>query len=114
MYDYKVEILRAGQPRPYADTVHEYRVTATYTPTWGKDRTPQPWCPYRVDKPGDKERQLKWAKAVVKAICQDFREVGDEDGREGMDAHFYPTLQSISVDEKAGIVRAIIVTPFTD
>lgn len=63
---------------------------------------------------GEHKRQRDWAKSVVRAICQHFREAGDDDGRTGMDAHFYPTLKSLVIDPKAGTIRAFIIEPFTD
>ncbi len=130
---YTVDTLRSGQPRAYADTEREYLITVQST-QYGKDGL-HPWLMY-----GDVETQIKrdekdraegrmfggespeklrnnqreWAKKIVRALCQNFREKDDDDGRTGMEAHFYPTLQSLKTDPKAGTIRAFIIEPYTD
>ena len=130
---YSVEVLRSGQPRPYADTEREYRITVKAT-QYGKDGL-HPWLMYgdvesRIQReeaqraagkmyggpsPDDlRSGQREWAKKIVRALCQDFREKGDDDGRTEMEAHFYPTLKSLRLDPKAGTIHAFIVEPFAD
>lgn len=130
---YTVTTLRSGQPRAYADTEREYLVTVERSHT-----NDAPFVPWLMG--GDVEANIKrdaalraegrmfggyspdetrkaqrdWAKKIVRALCQDFREASDEDGRTGMEAHFYPTLKSLTVDAKAGTIRAFIVEPYTD
>jgi hypothetical protein len=127
---FTVAVLRSGQPRPYADTIRDYLVSIERLPTWGKEpRAWEPWLMYgdidataatdSLKRPSstwdDRRRQQRdWAKTIVRALCQDFREAGDADGRIGLNAHFYPTLKSIVLDPKAGTIRALIVEPFTD
>lgn len=130
---YSVQTLRSGQPRPYADTEREYLITVKST-QYGKEGL-HPWLLYgdvekriRKDeadraagrmsggyKPDElRTSQQAWARKLVRALCQDFREAGDQDGRTGMDAHFYPTLTSLKLDPEAGTIRAFIIEPYTD
>lgn len=130
---YEVEILRSGQPRPYADTEREYLITVR-SERYGKEGL-HPWL-----KHGDVEAKIakdeaaraagkmfggmspdalrkdqrEWAKKIVRGLCQNFREKDDDDGRTGMNAHFYPTLKRLTLDHKAGTIRAFIVEPYTD
>lgn len=130
---YSVEVLRSGQPRPYADTEREYLITVTGT-SYGKEglgpkmrygdvetRIVQEEAAraagkmhggYSPDQLRDMQRE--WAKGIVRALCQNFREKDDDDGRTGMAAHFYPTLKSLKIDGKAGTIRAFIIEPYTD
>lgn len=131
---YTVDILRSGQPRPYADTEREYLITVQTTGC-GKDMSLKPWLMYgdlepRIAKEeaarkagtmmgGETPDQLRkgqreWAKKIIRALCQDFRETGDDDGRKDMSAYFYPTLRSLVLDGKTGTIRVFIVEPFTD
>jgi hypothetical protein len=61
-----------------------------------------------------RSQQVAWAKKIVRALCQDFREKDDQDGKTGMEAYFYPTLKSLTIDHRAGTIRAFIVEPYTD
>lgn len=129
---FSVQTLRSGQPRPYADTEREYLITVARTDYRGAVK---PWLMHgdvetRIEEeetlrgdgkmfggmPPDELRaaQREWAKSIVRVLCQNFREKDDDDGRKGMDAHFYPTLKSLKIDGKAGTIRAFIVEPFTD
>lgn len=131
---YAVEVLRSGQPRPYADTEREYRITVKAT-GWGNGKQPKPWLMHGdVEKriveeealrkagkmyggtPPDelRKQQREWAKMIVRALCQNFREKDDDDGRKDMEAHFYPTLRSLKLDATAGTIHAFIIEPFTD
>lgn len=130
---YDVEILKSGQPRAYADTEREYRVTVKRT-QYGKDGL-FPWVLHgdiekRISEeealrkagkmwggtpPDDlRKEQAKWARDLIRALCQNFREKDDADGRTGMEAHFYPTLKWLKMDAKAGTIHAFIIEPFTD
>jgi|SRR5579863_4092274 len=130
---YSVQTIRSGQPRPYADTEREYLITIKST-QYGKEGL-VPWTMYgdveRRIKSEEKQRaegkmsggespeqlrkgQREWAKNLVRALCQNFREKTDQDGRTGMTAHFYPTLRSLSIDPSAGTIRAFIIEPYTD
>ena len=130
---YSVQVLRSGQPRAYADTEREYLITVKAT-QYGKEGL-HPWFLH-----GDVERRIKeeeakrakgemyggqtpeqlrsgqlaWAKGLVRALCQNFREKDDQDGRTGMEAHFYPTLTSLKLDHANGTIRAFIIEPYTD
>lgn len=130
---YSVDTIRSGQPRPYADTIREYLITVKSS-QYGKEGL-HPWLMH-----GDVEKRIKreeadraagrmsggsppeklraeqrdWAKSLVTTLCQRFREKNDDDGRTGIEAHFYPTLQSLKLDPAAGTIRAVIVEPFTD
>lgn len=133
---YTVDILRSGQPRPYADTEREYLITVLAESTYGPDKgTMKPWLMY-----GDLETRIKteeqmrakgtmhggespdqlrtnqrdWAKKIIRGLCQNFREAKDEDGRTGMDAAFYPTLTKLTLDARAGTIRAFIIEAYTD
>jgi hypothetical protein len=124
--------LRSGQPRAYADTIREYLVsveTMSGSGTTGTASTYQPWLMYgdidatvaadSLHRPAStwddwRRAQREWAKTIVRALCQDFRESSDQDGRTGMEAHVYPTLKSLVLDLAAGTIRALIVEPYTD
>lgn len=129
---FAVQTLRSGQPRPYADTEREYLITVTRADF---RENVKPWLMYgdleprilreEADRkagrmfggtsPDDlRKNQRDWAKKIVRALCQQFREKDDDDGRTGMEAHFYPTLKSLKLDGKAGTIRAFIVEPYTD
>lgn len=131
---YSVDILRSGQPRPYADTEREYLITVM-AKDYAKGAVLKPWLMYgdveeriAADEAARKagrmwggetpdqlrKGQREWAKKIVRALCQNFREKDDDDGRKDMDAHFYPTLKSLVLDAKAGTIRAFIIEPFTD
>lgn len=130
---YSVDVIRSGQPRPYADTEREYLVTVKST-QWGKDGM-HPWLfggdveaqikrdeAWRAEgrmSGGDSPDQLRsqqreWAKKIVRALCQNFREKDDDDGRTGMEAHFYPTLKWLKLDPAEGTIHVFIVEPYTD
>lgn len=130
---YSKKVLRSGQPRPYADTEREYLITVSAT-QYGKEGL-HPWLMHgdvevRIKQdealraagrmsggyPPDQLRteQREWAKKIVRALCQNFREKDDDDGRTGMAAHFYPTLKWLKLDPKAGTIHAFIIEPFTD
>lgn len=132
---YTVETLRAGQPRPYADSEYEY-VVKIEADGYGKSvGVFEPWVMFgnvensiRRDEAARKagmmfggaspeqmrKDQRDWAKKIVRALCRDFRETDDADGREGAVAYFYPTLKSLSVNAEKGEVRALIISPYTD
>lgn len=63
-----------------------------------------------------RSEQRNWALKLVRALCQNFREKGDDDGLvEGsMEAHFRPTLKTLKIDPGAGTIRVFIVEPYTD
>src|ERR1700680_2092133 len=100
---YTIETIKDGQqPKPYAPHQWEYLITRKETqfgkeglfpnlPAWGND-----------------EELKGWAKKLVKAICINFRERNDNDGKTGMDAEFFPTLESIECDREAGSIRVKI------
>jgi len=130
---YEVETLRSGQPRPYAATEREYRITVK-AERYGKDGM-HPWL-----FGGDVEAQIRrdeaeraagrmfggespdqarksqrdWAKKIVRGLCQDFREKDDNDGRTGMDAAFYPTIKWMKLDPSAGKIHVFITEEYTD
>jgi len=138
MERYQVETLRSGQPAPYADTEREYRITVERMCEYGADRGQ--WKPWLMggdvesiirheeklradglmgggDSPESKRKfQRDWCLKIIRALCQNFREKGDNDGKtEGtMEAHFYPTLKSLKIDGKAGTIHVLIIEPFTD
>lgn len=133
---YTVKTLRHGQPRAYADHEYEYVISVEATGYTTKDaHVFKPWVMF-----GDVENRIRreeaerkagrmfggyspeqlrkqqgdWAKGIVRALCHNFREAGDRDGREGLSAHFYPTLKSLVVDADKGEIRVLIVEPYTD
>lgn len=130
---YTVEVLRSGQPRPYADTEREYLIsveTKGYLdkelhagfPDGNLDETIAQEEDDRKSGrmfggyPPDalRKRRRDYALSLVRSLCQNFREPNDDDGRKDMEAHFYPTLRKLHIDEAAGTIRALIVEPFTD
>lgn len=132
---YSVETLRSGQPRAYADTEREYLITVRSTDYAGKAGDPKPWLMYgdvesriareEADRKAGRmmgghtpdqlrKEQRDWAKSIIRALCQNFREKDDDDGRKDMEAHFYPTLKWLKLDGKAGTIHAFIIEPYTD
>lgn len=130
---YTVEVLRSGQPRAYADTEREYLISVEHQgyldkelragfPGGNLDETikreeadRKAGRMYGGCSPEDHRKQRRdYALKIVRGLCQNFREKGDEDGRAGMDAHFYPTLRRLDIDEKAGTIRALIIEAYTD
>jgi hypothetical protein len=132
---YSVETLRSGQSRPYGDTEREYLITVLSSDFAGKDGEPKPWLMYgdvesritseeALRKAGKmsggmspdqlRKGQRDWAKGIVRALCQNFREKGDDDGRKDMDAHFYPTLKFLRLDGRTGTIHVFIIEPYTD
>ena len=130
---YAVEILRSGQPRAYADTEREYLITVKRRDHESRER--KPWLLHgdvevRIKReeadraagrmsggyPPDelRKQQRDWAGKIVRALCQNFREKDDDDGLTGMEAHFYPTLKSLTLDGKAGTIRVFITERYTD
>lgn len=124
---YSVQVLRSGQPRAYADTEREYRITVV--------RDGEPWlllgdveALIARDKddraagrlmggepPNElRKQQREWAKKIIRGLCQNFREKDDDDGRTGAAAFFYPRLQRLDMDHKAGTIHVLIIEPFTD
>lgn len=132
---YSVEILRSGQPRPYADTEREFRITILSTDFAGKASEPKPWlmcgdveariAREEADRKAGRmsggmspdqlrKSQRDWAKGIVRALCQNFREKDDDDGRKDMEAYFYPTLKFLKLDGQAGTIHVFIIEPYTD
>jgi len=131
--EYTVEILRAGQPRAYADTENEYLITCRQD--WKGDGVFKPWLlggnvearikREEADRAAGRmsggmspdalrKEQQDWVRKIIRVLCQDFREKADQDGREGMAAAFYPTLRRLTVDPVAGTIRVLIVSAYTD
>lgn len=57
---YTVSTLRSGQPRPYADTEHVYRVLIESTP-FGNGQWSTEFTPLDVGE--------NWARAICKDLC---------------------------------------------
>ncbi len=131
--EYSKQTIRSGQPRPYADTEREYLISVKAT-QHGEDGL-RPWLMHgdvetriqreEADRAAGRmmggespdtlrKQQREWAKKIVRALCQNFREKDDDDGRKDMEAHFYPTLRWLKLDPKAGTIHAFIVEPYTD
>ena len=134
MTKYTVETLRAGQPKPYADSEYEYLVKVESS-GWSKDGTMKPWLMCgNLDKiipqqeadrksgrmiggpspENQRKMQRDWALKLVKVLCHNFREVNDDDGRTGMEAAFYPTLERLTIDQAKAEIRALITEEYTD
>lgn len=130
---YSVETIRSGQPRPYADTIREYPITVKAT-KFDIDGL-HPWLLHgdvesrirreEADRAAGRmhggqspdslrKAQRDWARSIVMTLCQKFREKDDDDGRTGMEAYFYPTLQSMKLDPTAGTIHVVIIEPYTD
>lgn len=136
METYMVETIRAGQPRPYADTEDECRITIKQMAEWGPNKGEMvPWVAYgdveehirrdEADRAAGRllggeasdeirKRQKEWAKRIVRTLFKEFREAGDDDGVKGPGAYFFPTLKWIRVDASKGQITALIVTPYSD
>lgn len=112
---YAVTTLRSGeQVENYAPHVYAFTVKV--------EKDGKPYLPYQtaviknLRYPNDalEGMQRDWAKRIVRALCHQFREVGDDDGRTGMDAHFYPTLEKLEIDHERGEIHVVIEEPYTD
>lgn len=120
MTRYTVETLRSGQPRPYADTEREYLITIEAITSRDRDRgngepeSWEPWFPFSAISEEELPARRDKVKKLVAALCGAFREVGDQDGREGMEAHFYPTLKRLDINSGKGEIRVLIVEASTD
>jgi len=136
MRTYTVETIRSGQPRPYADSEYECRITVKERAEWGPQKGQMvPWVLYgdvearikqeeqdRAQKrliggempDAMRKRQADWAKTIVRTLFHEFREKDDADGRTGMAAYFYPTLKWLRIDATNGQITAFIVAPYTD
>jgi hypothetical protein len=125
---YLVECLRSGQPRPYADHANEYLITIRQGVHNQPDK-PKPWVlmgdvegtirreeaaraagtMFGGNSPDDMRKQQRdWAKSIVRALCHDFQENGDE-------GHNWAswTLASLKIDPHAGTIRALITAEYT-
>lgn len=133
---YTVTILRAGQPRPYADSEYEYLIKVERMGSYGPDKGKlKPWLMHgdiearirqdEADRESGKliggwspeelrKQQREWARKIVTALCHKHREKGDQDGPTGIEADFYPTLKRLDVNPAAGTIRALIVELYTD
>ena len=127
MIRYTVDTIRSGQPRAYADHIHEYLITIEHE-KYGKAGL-HPWVEggdveERIKReeadraagrmsggyPPDalRKQQADWAKALVRALCRNFREKDDP-----ANDWASPKLASLKVDHKAGTVRAVITEAYT-
>lgn len=89
----KVEVLAAGQPRPYADTVHSYRFTFERGSGDG-------WC----TRPGEE---------FVNRLAQQFmgaRPVKRKDD----EREWWETYRSRLSEVEPGVWEVAYITPFTD
>lgn len=97
------------QPTPYSDHVSRFLILVE-RPRTRRDGTivwetwQQPQAPADVIRP--------WALRLVRTLCMDFREKGDDDGRTGLDAALYPHLKDLDV--KDGIIEVEIRRVYTD
>lgn len=107
MTRYTVQVLHAGQREPYGDSEYEYTIRVERTITHGKCIEPG----FPTSEPGELRA---WAKKLIRALCQDFRETGDNDGREGMEAYFYPTLKMLDLNRSTGVIHVLIIERYCD
>lgn len=133
---YTVDTLRAGQPRAYADSEYEYKITVQREAEWGPNKGKvEPWllggdveAQIRRDEAARaaktmfggyspeqlRQQQREWARSILTALARRHREASDKDGKEGAEAFFWPTLKWLRMDGKAGTIHALIVEPYTD
>lgn len=136
MIRYTVKTIRSGQPRSYADTEREYKIFVERATGYGEHANEfQPWIfledvearitteaamrkagkLFGGNTPEDlRKMQRDWALKITRALCQNFREKDDDDGRTGMDAAFYPTLKWLKLDAAAGTIHVFITEMYTD
>jgi len=101
-----VELVRAGQPQPYADHEHVYRVTATrYGVLDGKP------MPYFAD-PDSVEWTAQCVRRARHLVAGDLPDFGDRPG-EGMTRHFHPYVDYAKAIEP-GVVEVRTVDPYID
>jgi hypothetical protein len=100
MERYTVQCLRSGQPRPYADSVEEYRVAIEWQgPTRKNDPADKPFIP-RPEL--NKDAVLR----ILKGLCGGWCDQGE--------GHVYSRRLDKCEMVEPGVWKVIIVQPFTD
>jgi hypothetical protein len=91
-----VECLRAGQPRPYADTFHAYRVTIE-------------WIPYDTRiKPENKKFELvHWNNDIAEKYCRAIYNWNDDNKWPGPRLNYFKQISQ-------GIWEFEVIDDFTD
>ena len=103
-------ILEDVQRAPYADHVSTFQIIVERRDHLDAHGGPV-WVLWQPPFPQGSGESSIWAKKLVRALCMDFREQGDNDGRTGIGADFYPHLVSLDVDE--GIIEVEIRRMYT-
>jgi hypothetical protein len=101
---FSVEIVRSGQPRPYADTEREYKVLCEMYQTWGKPEEIG-WHPIPTNEYGSKK-----IDDIVRGTCQNFYRSEEEPGA----CWASPILKWMKIDGAAGIIHVFIKEAYTD
>lgn len=104
-----IETVRSGQPRPYADSVHEDIITLEHT-TWQNPHGEfQPWD---ITKAGLAGKPL--SADNIPGILAAYVPILRLPTRANADM-LQPYLSSFwPVDGKPGVYRAVSISPFTD
>jgi hypothetical protein len=111
-FRYSVQRIRAGQPRPYADSEYEYLVKVEHFQRYGKDPEERnkwvPWLPIASNTPTEAEQ--KQLDHIVKGVCQNFYRTMSEPGSDWAS----PILQWMRVDKMNGTIHLLIKEAYTD
>jgi hypothetical protein len=103
-YRYTVETLKAGQPRPYADTIAHVRVTMEVMQTW---RGSTEWEP-------NPATNTEWVYPILKGLCCGFTDfVYDPKTMPSQDAYFRTRLDWCKMVEP-GVWEFHTTSAFTD
>ena|ERR1035438_7060867 len=108
-YRYSVEVLRSGQPRPYADTEHEYKIYCERNQTWGKPEE-RGWKPFLPFSSGlsEIEKQGRIDQLIQSVTMKMFWR------KDTQPNWSYPLLKWIKLDEKLGVIHVFITEEYTD
>ena len=106
-YRYSIEVLRSGQPRPYADTEREYKVYGEQYRTWGaKPEDRNKWYPWI---PVVRQEQEYFPLLRLLTGCN-FYGSSDEEGANWAS----PMLQWMKVDKEKGVIHFFVKEAYTD
>lgn len=101
---YTISTLAAGQPRPYADTIHHVRVTMEWVP-WGGERE---WTP-------DPANNLEAIKDRLAGLCCGFTDFTyPPKDREATTEDYFRTRLDWLRNTAPGVWEFHTTSPFTD
>ena len=113
-YLYSVTVIRSGQPRPYADTEHEYLIKGEYFNRYAAPQQRTEWLPFShqsagVDGVPSEKYELDACDRFVQGLVGKYYRHTDEGY-----GWFEPTLEWMKIDHKAGTIHLLISEAYTD